>query len=391
VRIVDILRDGNSELRIEFITDVERLESLAAPWEALASREIDRDPAFFQSFAWSMHVARLRSARSASSYRVCVVKVLRGERLVGLWPLSLQRQSSVWLLRNLDDPFGQFAGAVFEDSSDITPSIVAIVQALRRERMADGMQIEGVIADSPLHRGLTAAGLRISASNEAVIVDLRPFPSFPDYTRTINAKTRKNLRNLFNRLNRAGPTTVVVATEPECIRKVIESSFTDRVQWLNDHGKTSTAFRNADFRPLVAALPDSDGIGLRAFTLLHDGNVIAQQWGFIHGDRYYAYISSRDPAFDAFSAGRIHLGHVIQSCYEDGLRILELMPPKVDYKMTWTDSTRRLDSFIAAFTVRGRLVLRLWLTHLEPALRRVSHSFPPRIRRKLAALVNAAG
>ena len=322
---------------------------------------------------------------------MCVAKVLRGQRLIGLWPLSLQRQSSVWLVRNLDDPFGQFAGTVFEDSADIAPSVVAIVQALRRERLADGMQIEGVIAGSPLHQGLAAAGLRGTGSRDAVVVDLRPFATFADYTKTVNAKTRKNLRNLLNRLERSGPTTSIVVTEAARVREIIEKSFTDRVQWLNDHGKSSTAFRNADFRSLVATLPDMPGIKLRAFALLHNGNVIAQQWGFIYGDRYYAYISSRDPAFDAFSAGRIHLGHVIRSCYDDGIRVLELMPPKVDYKMTWTDMTRRVDTFAAPFTVRGRLVLDLWLARCDPALRKVSHRLPPAIRRRLATLINSAG
>ena len=308
MRANDVLRDGESALRVEFVTDVARLEALAGPWQALKPRHADHDPPFFQSFAWSMHVAHVRSARSASSYRVCVAKVLRGQRLIGLWALSLQRQSSVWLVRNLDDPFGQFAGTVFEDSADIAPSVVAIVQALRRERLADGMQIEGVIAGSPLHQGLAAAGLRGTGSRDAVVVDLRPFATFADYTKTVNAKTRKNLRNLLNRLERSGPTTSVVVTEAARVREIIEKSFTDRVQWLNDHGKSSTAFRNADFRSLVATLPDMPGIKLRAFALLHNGNVIAQQWGFIYGDRYYAYISSRDPplmpsAQDAFTSG----------------------------------------------------------------------------------------
>ena len=67
------------------------------------------------------------------------------------------------------------------------------------------------------------------------------------------------------------------------------------------------------------------------------------------------------------------------------------MPPKVDYKMTWTDMTRRVDTFAAPFTIRGRLVLDLWLARLDPALRKVSHRLPPAIRRRLATLINSAG
>jgi hypothetical protein len=68
--------------------------------------------------------------------------------------------------------------------------------------------------------------------------------------------------------------------------------------------------------------------------------------------------------------------------------VLELMPPKVDYKMTRTEKTRRLDQLSVSFTARGRLVLDPWLTRLDPALRKLSHRLPPGIRRRLAALVN---
>ncbi len=102
-------------------------------------------------------------------------------------------------------------------------------------------------------------------------------------------------------------------------------------------------------------------------------------------------MSTRDPAFNAFSAGRIHLGRVIQSCYEEGLRVLELMPPKVDYKTTWADTLKRVDTFSTSFTMRGCLVLGLWLTRLNPALRPLSRRLPQGARRSLAALVNGGG
>jgi CelD/BcsL family acetyltransferase involved in cellulose biosynthesis len=391
VRISDGLRNGRSELRIEFVTDLAQLEALAGPWETLNARLADHDAPFFQSFAWSIHVARVRSSRSADRYRVCVAKVLRGARLVGLWPLSLQRHGRAWLARSLDDPFGQFAGTVFHDRDDIVPGVLAVVAALRRARLADGVQIEGVIAGTPLHQGLAAAGLRATGSTDAVVVDLRSFASFEDYTRTVNAKTRKNLRNLLNRLARSGPVTAVAVTESAPVRELIEMSFADRVQWLNARGKSSSAFRDGDFHALVKTLPGAPGITLRAFAMVHGGNVIARQWGFVDGGRYYAYISSRDPVFDAFSAGRIHLGCVIQSCYENGLSVLELMPPKVDYKLTWTDKTKRVDQLTASFTAHGRLVLDLWLMRLDPALRKLSHRLPRGVRRRLAELVNGAG
>ncbi|TDH58462.1 GNAT family N-acetyltransferase [Dankookia rubra] len=390
MRLKAVLRRDTAELRVEFVTEFESFEALRDPWEALAARHDEHSPGFFQSFAWARHVARVRGSGLESNYRFYIAKVMRNERLLGLWPLSLQRKASAWLLCNLDDPYGQFAGAMFEDDTYTTQGIIAILKKVYSERLADGIRIDGVIVGSPLHTALLAAGLQIYANHESVVVDLRAFSSFNDYVKTINPKTRKNLRNMLNRLERSGPTRSVVVTEPEQIREIIKESFTGRLNWLNDRGKSSLAFRSSDFLAIIVALPDTPSIKLQAFKLTHQGSVVAQQWGFVFGDRYYAYISSRDSGFEPFSVGRIHLGHVIHSCYDDAVRVLELMPPKADYKMTWTDKTRRLDSFALSVTVRGRLILDFWLTRIDPFLRRMSHHLPQGVRRRFAAFVNIA-
>lgn len=385
------LSEAAGQLRVDFVGDVTAIELLAGPWNEMAVAFCDHALPFFQSHAWCLHVARVRSARSGERYKPLVAKILRDDRLIGLWPLSLQRQGGAWLLKSLDDPYGQFAGVVFANAADIAPGVAAVLAAIKAQGLADGIQIDGVIAGTPLSAALGSARLRIAERNEAVVIDMRHFPSFEAYFGSINVKTRKNLRNLANRLWRAGGP--VRAVRHDCkadIARAVVGAFDDRLTWLNMLGKSSTAFRDGDFRAVVATLPDADGIHLRASALVQGDTVLARQWGFEYGGRYYAYMSGRNLDYDAYSVGRIHLQHVIAGCYDDGLQVLELMPPAVDYKMMWATEVRTIETFVAPLSAKGWVLLDVWLTRLNPALRKASHALPWGLRRRLAGLVNAA-
>src|SRR4051812_39801764 len=113
-------------LQVELIDDLAHLAQLEDQWEALAARLSDHDAPFFQSHAWSMHVARTRLQRSSQRYRLCVAAVRDADRLIGIWPLALQRVSGAWIAKGLDEPFGQFAGVLFENPADIAPGVAAV-------------------------------------------------------------------------------------------------------------------------------------------------------------------------------------------------------------------------------------------------------------------------
>ena len=138
----------------------------------------------------------------------------------------------------------------------------------------------------------------------------------------------KILRNLRNRLERDTPLVHVIAEDPESLSTVIRHVFGGRVVWMKEHGRTSDAFRTGDFTPLMEGLPTS-GARVVGFLLMSGDNPVAAQFGFEHGDRYYAYMSWTNPVFLEFSAGRIHLGMVIEACMARGIKVMEMMPPSM--------------------------------------------------------------
>jgi CelD/BcsL family acetyltransferase involved in cellulose biosynthesis len=380
----DVAEDAPA-LRVDFVTDLAQLPALAARWEALAARKSDHESLFVQSDHWCRHLAAVRTTASSGRFRMLIATVWRGQDLIGLWPLSLQRASGAWIARSLDDPFGQFAGVLFRDMADIAPGVAAIVEALRKQ--ADGLQIEAVIAGTPLHAALRQAAAMPVGAQQAVYIDLRPFASFKDFAQTVNSKTRKNLRNLTNRLQREHQSESVVIANGGGMPDLLRDTFDERFKWLQRNGRTSAAFQSEDFRPLVAALPQSEGLELIGFALGCEKKWVSTQWGFLYAGRYYAYMSAMDPAYDQFSPGRLHLGMVIEACTGRGVELLELMPPATRYKLEWTDSTRQLETLCAGFTLRGRIALGAtrWVM---PKVRHLSRMLPESVRRALVGRLN---
>jgi CelD/BcsL family acetyltransferase involved in cellulose biosynthesis len=297
----------------------------------------------------------------------------------------LFREQGAWIARSLDDPFGQFAGAVFASEADGAICVAAVLESLRS--VADGVQLEAVIAGSILHRALVKAGVGSREGQQAVVVDLRPFATIKDFAATVNAKTRKNMRNLTNRLRRLHQVEHVVRLENEVMGPLINETFDGRVAWLRENGRTSPAFRDGDYRRVVTELARQSGVKLLGFSLEAGGVTISSQWGFLYAQRYYAYLSAMNQDFFEFSPGRLHLGTIIEYCYEHGIDVLELMPPPSDYKLAWSEEVRTLETFAAPFTLKGRFALSV-ANDLMPAARRLSRKLPESLRKRIVRGLN---
>lgn len=373
--------------KVVFHDDADDIFGLEKPWnDLLVSKD---EPLFFQSPAWLRHVAATKAAGADGSWRMCIASTWRGDRLTAIWPLSLQREGLCWIARSLDDPFGQFAGCVAADDEDPDHVIGAIARAIKAEGRAAGLMIERVMEGTVLHQGLLSRGARATYSDRAAVLDLRPFDTYQDYLKTRKAKTRKNLRNALNRLQRDHDVEHEIVTDAEAVQAIMDQAFEARLDWMQEQAKTSPAFRDPLFRRLIDGLTASGLKGeLIAFQLKAKDVPISVQWGFVHGGRYYAFISARNQDFDAYSPGRLHLGMVLEACFERGIDVVELMAPASDYKMNWTDETRRIDDLGLPLTAAGYLYLELWRRHGRTMVRRLYHGLPDGLRRHVADMTN---
>jgi CelD/BcsL family acetyltransferase involved in cellulose biosynthesis len=215
---------------------------------------------------------------------------------------------------------------------------------------------------------------------------MRGCANYAEYCQGINKKTRKNLRNLLNRLMRVADAKHTVASDPVELRRLLTDAFDMRVQWMHQNGRFSPAFRDSDFRAIVEGLSQS-GVELLGFSLVSQDSALSSQWGFTYLGRYYAYMSGKNQHFDRYSPGRLHLGMVIEACKERGFDVLELMAPAIDYKLTWSDRTRKLHVVTMPFTGKGYVMLSILVGRVIPAIRWLSHLLPQAVRKRFLNLL----
>jgi CelD/BcsL family acetyltransferase involved in cellulose biosynthesis len=386
IRAEATLHEPRSEpLRVEFKTELADLAPLAERWEALNRRESDHDSPFFQSYAWNHHVADVRARCSPDHFKLLVATVWRGDQLIGLWPLALKRSAGLWMACSLDDPFGQLAGVSFHDTADIAPGVAAILAALRSR--ADGLQIESVIAGSPLHTALVHGGATVTSNQQAVFIDLRAFQTFQAFEQTIKGSDRKVLRKRAEKLRRAHEIEHIAVDDRAKMGPLLQEVYNTRLQWVQTNGRTSPAFRDDAFKVVLSDLVHAEGVELIGFALATRAASIAAQVGFAYAGKFYAYMSSKNPDFDEFSPGRQLYKMVIDTCFGRGMKMLELMPPVSSDKLEWNGQLKQVETLVMPFSVKGRVGLHL-VHWLFPAAQRLSRKLPEFLRKPLIRRLN---
>ena len=366
-----------------------QVHALFPEWRQLERRT--SAPVFFQSAAWVAHVIDVYTRNPDLGPLETVVLTARlGDRLVAVWPLRRQRVVGVRVLHDLSDPFSQYSELLIDPQADraaVLGGLVAHVKGLGD----DGIVLRKVRDDSPLAALVRNGAVRQASQEAAPFVDLGPFPTFEAFHKTVKPKTRKNIRNALNRLERIGPVEHELLSDKRAIAAALKESFEVRREWLGAQGLSSSAFSDPAFARLVAGLAEDSEIRIKVMRLTVGGKTAAIQWGFIAGDRYYAYIAARNPAFDTQSPGKLHLEYVIRCCREAGLRFVDLLAPAVPYKLTWATGTMPIADIVLPLTRRGRLLLGVWQQGLRPAALNLYRRLPLRIRQPLARIANGVG
>ncbi|MEQ8824560.1 MAG: GNAT family N-acetyltransferase [Filomicrobium sp.] len=369
---------------ITSISEASSLQAIAEPWREFETHAAN--PNLFTSVDWCRHA--FNQLDRDKNRHFLIAQAYENQRLVALWPLSTRKHGALRIASSIAAPFDQYSDLLL--APDVAPerTIDAILDHLRRAHVADGLILRKVKTTSDLYGHLRNKAHVINHNAEAPHISLDPDQPFDAFLKQLNSKTRKNLRNYANRLQREGNVEHVVIEGPKT-GQVIAQCFDERNAWLTDNGYSSEAFRDPHFKQFLLGLAKADrALGLVAFVLKIDGEPVALQWGFIRGDCYYAFMSCRNPKYESFSVGRLHLRHIIEVCHKFGLRTIDLMVPASPYKMNWTKQTEPVVDIVQPWSAKGHVVLGLLERNVRPAVKRCLGKAPTALRKPVMALLN---
>jgi CelD/BcsL family acetyltransferase involved in cellulose biosynthesis len=302
-------------------------------------------------------------------------------------PLERIRTRARTILAPLGHAFSQYSDVLLAPGVDPKEAVAKLLRAAIKAAPCDGVSFLKVRDGSDLARGMPQNHLITGTEQGAPYVALDRFSDFAAYFATIKPKTRKNMRNDRNRLERDGPVTHHVASSAGQRRGVIERTLQGRLERLREQGLTSRAFGNTAFAAFCKSLADRPDLDVMAMSLRHNDEPIAEQWGFVHNRRYYAFVASRNFSASDESPGKLHLGEVIHACAERGLRGADLMVPIMPYKLTWATDVVAVRDYALPVTPRGQLLLALWDQRARPWMKNAVLAMPKGMRSLLMKAV----
>ncbi len=361
----------------------EALDALAERWLVLERKTVGATP--FQSLAWAQAIFDFEARRGNTHFAPVIAVLEDAGRLVAVLPLERVATPMRAVLVPLGNGFTQYADMLLDSGVEPQMAVKSLLKAATRAGRCDVVSLLKVREGSSLAKGLPATRIETGSEMGAPYVALDAFDDFASYFATIRTKTRKNMRNARNRLERDGVVDHQLVP-PEQRRDLIERTLVGRAERLREQGLTSRAFRDGGFPDFCTGLAERTDIRLLAFSLTHNGKPIAEQWGFVHGGRYYAYVAARDFSNSDESPGKLQLGEIIRACSDLGLSGCDLGVPAMPYKITFATETVPVRDFALPVTAKGWLVTRAWDVVLRPALKAAMLRMPAGLRARIMEL-----
>lgn len=384
---------GNTSLSWKIHTETADILALEAAWRSLETAS--HDPLLFQSFDWCRSYVqfRLKVTPASGSFRPVVVSLHSGDTVIAILPLAIQGNAGLKVLTGFTEPFQQYTEIVMRPDFMHTET-GAMLRAALENTGADYVHLGQVRQNGTLATLLEGVATPSGEREAAPYVEISSYPDHATYEKTIRSKTRKNLRNARNRLEREAAVTHQITRSGPAMQKVVDRVFEGRAAWLERMGITSRAFSDSDFQAFLDHMSGdgANGVDTIAMSLTHGDKAMSDQWGFVFKGRYYAFMATWNPEYEASSPGRLHLGEVVRTCFDEGFKVADFMLPAVDYKMTWTDKVAPVRDYVLPLSLKGHIYCRCWLDFARPLAKRLFFSFPARLRTTLLkTLVNRKG
>ena len=372
---------------IKIYSSREEILALGECWQSLAHASESAD--FFQSWEWCREY--LAHCKDDPDFVPLVAVAKHGNEIVALLPLSVQSRYGLKLVTGLTEPFQQYTELLIKpgfDGAKLSGAMISEIKQRGFDLIHLGQVRDGSNLQLALHGSVSGSG----EVDAAPSVPLSQWKDFDEYFLTVKSKTRKNMRNARNKLEKQGRISHHVYKDGPEFAKLVHRTFVMRKQWLKETGITSRAFREQQFEEFIDHIAQlgrsgSSDLQLIGMSMRLDDHPIAEQWGFIHKKRYYAFISGWDMAYDFASPGKLHLGEVIKACYEEGLDSVDMMIPNVAYKQTWARETPEVKDYVLPMSFKGGLYGKLWLDLFRPVAKKAFYKLPLAWRERVLALL----
>lgn len=354
------------------------IDSCIAEWENFERLAVGT---LYQSSLWCRAWTETVGKSLNVSPRIAVVRNAAG-RIQMILPLQIRRRQGVRVLEWLGTPHHNYGFGLFH---------CAFMQAAETwfvegwDRLLN--QIGGfdavALTEMPIALLGHANPMRqlgnLRSANPSFFLALkRGFESL--YAERKSAERRRAARKHENGLAQAGTVRFGLPEDAAATRELIDTMFRlqeARLAELGILGVFGPELRN--FMQRLAELQDAENPILAPYALWCDDQVLAITLGGLHGNMYWALVSSLAPGpLRKFSPGDLALRRTIEACCQRGLSGFDFSAGDQPYKRGWTDDVIEMTNAIRGTNLRGILWAGVQFSRLaaKRAIKRSPVLFP---------------
>lgn len=326
---------------IRIIRNLGEFETLREAWDKLAA--IVPDCSLCMTYQYCALAAMRLFAENGM---IAVAMVYEDLDLQALWPLGIRRGGWLRIARTLTCGMNEeYDGPLVKgvpSNAVIAQTLRAVmefpVDALELFMVRDGSQLQGALAAAPQSWLLPWLPDRMGRL-PSYAIELRAFRHWNDFTASLPASTRHNLRRRSKRLNEQGHIELGWCATVEDAEAVLTWLFANKRRWAEVRGlKTRSLQKDEQFREFFVALAyrtDLAAAPLVAFVKV-DGALVAASLNLVGSRTVEYFMSTYDEAFGSYSVGTILTNFLVKWSHANGFDF-DFRPFHVNYKAEWAN------------------------------------------------------
>ena len=369
---------STNDIRLETITEPQRLYALKPHWDDLCRRSPGHN--FSHSFEWCWSAWALMGV--PLHHRLFCVVGWREDRMVLIWPSVIYRRGLWSTLKPLGSVTTEYSDVLVEDGPDANRWVAQAWQMLRATCESDTIYLPYVRADSRLYPVVSRDHPMVAWTQPVSSVSWDGYRDWDSYRSSRKKHFRYLLRAKRRQLAERGNLSFEAVTQPDQFPPVFDWLLSRKNEWLI-RTKRDRPWRATELyrKFLIAVATQRNSIGnIALFVLKLDDRIISTVLCRISRSGSEGLIATFDRCFAAYGPGQLLLEDVLKWAFDQGIAF-DFRIGSAPYKRYWTNREANVVSYRFVNSSWGAVFSRV--SRLRAGLQIPARSLLQTLRQKL--------
>lgn len=366
---------GATAWHIDTISDIDTLRRNAWRWLELERESADPDAAF-QSYAWCSAWAETWCGPDGQA-QLHLKLIYRGETLVALLPLMVQKSEGVRVLSILGRPHTQIANALVRSGHEYLDGIRLALAEAEFVTDTDVVQLGLITEGSPLANAFPSEDLSTDAASPISLLTWSGMKTGESYLESLSKNRRKDFNRKVRMLEEHGIVGFeTIDASSYRFAETIRLALDWKRAWLSRNGMLSGGLSMPRVSEFLTNLSSWDATFTPEVDILSVGrDPVAFVINLTGNGCRHAWLSSYYEFYTPMSPGMLAHQMSIVAAIDAGLPSYSFLGHPTPFKNSMCNGAVTLLRREKALTARGTLWLGAWSNGLRPVALTAARGF----------------